>query len=460
MTTARTQPAALELEDVPWSDAWETLRRGRRLISRRVGVIRQVANVRYQAQDPGFFATGVVLADFSRCLPGGQSLKAGGAGDTEAVAIASAIGEAIERHCACFFDRDDMVVGTFAELDGEAVAPDRLRLFSREQTERFGRQGPPYFDERSRIAWVRAWSLTEQRPRLVPASLVYLNYRPGPDDTSMGCHGSTGLAAGATREQAILSGLLEVVERDAFTLAWLHRQPGRRIDIDEAELQRVLAVHLWADRPSVDVKFFDLTTDLDIPVIFLVMRRPAEFGLAACLGCASRLSPRHAAGKCLQEIGQNFPVIRNLLASEKGWQPASDFSNLNTFDYHFLTYLKRPELVPQAFAFYDRCEERMPLSQLIDRSTGRVLTDIERCVVCLRHAGYEVLVADITTSDVAEAGFSVVRVIVPGLMPLHSDHLRPFLGVRRLSEAPFRLGWERRGWTPEQGLNPLPHPFP
>src|SRR6185295_3075966 len=136
--------------------------------------------------------------------------------------------------------------------------------------------------------WVWGHSLTERRPRLVPASLVYLNYRPAGDEAKIGLNASTGLAAGATREEAILGGLLEIVERDAFTIAWMHRQVGRRIEVDDDDLQWALRARLWADRPSVDVKILDLTTDVPIPVVFLVMRRQAEFGPAACVGTASR----------------------------------------------------------------------------------------------------------------------------------------------------------------------------
>jgi ribosomal protein S12 methylthiotransferase accessory factor len=463
MDMTRPCPTELELCDVEPSDPWATIRRASCLISRRVGLIRQLATVRYQAQDPAFFAAGVAMSDFSRSLPGGVALTAGGAGETEAVALASAIGEAVERHSACFYDREEMVYGAAAGLGDDAVAPERLRLFSREQSERLGADGAntaPYFDDHSRTRWVWGWSLTAHRPRLVPASRVYLNYRPESDETPIGHHGSTGLAAGATREEAILTGLLETVERDAFISAWLHRQPGRALEVDDDELRQVLRDRLSADRPSVQVRFFDLTTDVPIPVIFLVMNRLAEVGPITCLGAASRLSPRRAMRKSIQEGGQNLPVIRNLLGSERAWQPAPDFSNVTTFDYHFLTYLKRPDLVSQAFAFYDACADRIPLSHLTDRSTGRVRGDIEYCVDVLRGAGYEVIVVDVTTPDVAAAGLSVMRVIVPGLVPLHSDHRRPFLGVRRLFELPFRLGWDRRGWNPEQGLNPFPHPFP
>lgn len=449
MRTALSPPAPLELRDVPASDPWETVQRGSRLISRKVGIIRQFAEARYHAQDPAVFAIGVHLADFSRCSADGQALTAAGAGDTAAAALVAAMGEAVERHCACSFDRDDLIAGTCRELADAAVSPDLLRLYSREQIEGFGPRRPAYFDDSSRIRWVWGHSLTARRPRLVPASLVYLNYRPAADEAHIGLNASTGLAAGATREEAILSGLLEIVERDAFTIAWMHRRPGRRVEVDDEALRQILRTRLWADRPGVDVKIFDLTTDVPIPVLFLMMRRRAECGPVVCLGAASRMSPAQAARKCVQEAAQNFPLLRDLLAREKHWQPAPDFSNVTTFDYHFLTYVRQPALVAPAFEFFDACTDRVALSRMPDRSTGRVLGDIEACIASLRARGHEVIAVDVTSPEVAGVGFSVVRVIVPGLVPLHGNHRRPFLGVRRLSDAAVHAG-----------LNPFPHPFP
>lgn len=460
MTTALRHPPALELRDVPASGPWDTIRRASRLISRRVGLIRQVFESCYQAQDPAVFTTGLKLSDFTRSVNGGKTISASGAGDSAEAALAAAIGEAAERQCSSTFDRDEMVLGSFEELAGDAVPPDTLRLFSREQTERFAPGGPVYFDERSRIRWVWGYSLTERCPRLVPASLVYLNFRALEGEANIGENASTGLAAGATREEAILSGLLETIERDAYMLAWMHRQPGRRLDVDDGDLQDVLKRRLFADRPGVDVKLFDLTTDVPVPVVYTIMRRRAELGPVPCQGLASRVAPRRAVRKSLHEAAQNFPFIRGLMAAEKDWWPAEDFSNVTTFDYHFLTYLKRPELVPPALDFFDACEDRVALSAVPDHSTGRVLGDIEYCVRSLARAGYETIAVDITTPDIADVGLSVVRVVVPGLVPIHGNHLRPFLGVRRLYEAPYRIGWDRRGWSPEAGLNHVPHTFP
>ena len=95
-----------------------------------------------------------------------------------------------------------------------------------------------------------------------------------------------------------------------------------------------------------------------------------------------------------------------------------------------------------------------------DRSTGRVLADLEYCIERLGDAGYEVIVADITTPDIAEVGFSVVRVIVPGLVPLHGRSSAPVPRRAAPFDVPFRLEWNRGGWTPKPASTPSPTHFP
>jgi len=454
-------PAALELHDVPRSDVWETIRRGARLISSKTGIIRQVGHGLYHAQDPLTFSLGIAAGDLSRFSDIANTSKGGGGGESLEAALAATIGEAVERYSMLFYDRRAMVFATYRDVQDVAPSPDDLRLFSADQVER----RPPksrlaYFTEDSKVNWVWGTSLSTGRSRLVPASLVYLGYMYAEDEAVIGRNASSGLAAGLTREEAILTGIYELIERDAFTIRWLQRAPGRRIEVDVPELAQALERRFHAKHPNVDIQIFDTTLDVAVPSAFLAMRRPAEFGPALCIGAAARLDLRDAIVKCMREAGQALPYFRFLLGQIGDWEPAADFTDLVSFDHHCVLYLKRPELVSQAMAPWDAVEETVRLSSIPDRSTGRVLSDIQSCVEALRAAGLEVIVVDITTPDVEEVGMRVVRVLIPGLMPLHGNHNYPYLGVRRLYDAPRALGWERAGWDPTAGINPLPHPFP
>jgi len=69
------------------------------------------------------------------------------------------------------------------------------------------------------MEWSPVWSLRDNRFRYLPTSTLYFFYRgpyPYPAD-------SNGCAAGNTREEAIVQGFLELVERDAYAIWWYNR---------------------------------------------------------------------------------------------------------------------------------------------------------------------------------------------------------------------------------------------
>jgi ribosomal protein S12 methylthiotransferase accessory factor len=455
------RPAAVELRDVPRSDPRETIRRGGRLISSKVGLIKYLGHGIHHTQDAWTFALGIMSSDLSRFSAIVNTSKGGGGGEDLATALAATIGEAVERYCMFFYDKSEMVFATYRDVADDAVHPDLLRLYSAEQVPHL-REGRPLenFTEDSRVQWVWGYSLTHRKPRLVPASLVYLAYEYSPDEAAIGSNASTGLAAGLTVEEAILTGIYEIIERDAFASSWLHRRFRRTIEIDEGALSRTLTDRFSLGHPKIELEVYDITLDIPVPSTFLVMKRPAEFGPALCVGTACRLNPADAVRKCMHEAGQALPYFRFLLNQLKTWKPRPDFKDVTAFDLHCVLYLKRPELVSEALAFTAETRDRVALSAMPNRSTGRVLHDIETCIITLAEAGHEVIVVDITTDDIVDLGMRAVRVIIPGLVPLHGDHNRPYLGVKRLYDVPARLGWPGPGADGRWSFNPYPHPFP
>jgi ribosomal protein S12 methylthiotransferase accessory factor len=317
-----------------------------------------------------------------------------------------------------------------------------------------------YFDEDTPVRWVWGYSLTEEKPKLVPASLVYMNYLFGEEEPVIGRNASSGLAANLTLEEAILAAVLEIVERDAFTICWLSKRPGRKIIVDDDELKGFLRQRFHFDHPKVEISIHDITLDVPIASLFCVIKRPSELGPAVCVGSTSRLDAKQALRKCFLEAGQGIPYFRYLLSQLKDWVPSEDYMNLTSFDHHCVFYLKRPDLVPEAFAFLDEVDGTVPLSSIPDRSTGRVLSDVQRCVELLKSAGLEVIVVEITTPDIREIGFRVVRVLIPGMVPLHGVYKFPFLGSKRLAQFPMRSNSGQGNGHESKTFNTYPHPFP
>lgn len=161
------------------------------------------------------------------------------------------------------------------------------------------------------IVWARASDLVTGKPLWVPFDAVHL------DRTAIAPRywlSSDGLASGNTREEAVLHGLLERVERDALTL-WevtpAVQRYQRRIDtanIANAELAELLAKINKAD---MDVALFDITTDLDIPCVVALLgpnhkgRHPSLRHVDITLGAGASTLPTIAAIRAVTEAAQS-----------------------------------------------------------------------------------------------------------------------------------------------------------
>ena len=78
------------------------------------------------------------------------------------------------------------------------------------------------FDPDAEIDWTPVWSLTQQRHRYLPTSMLYS--MPAEErGTADLIADSNGCAAGNTLEEAILQGFFELAERDAFAIWWYNR---------------------------------------------------------------------------------------------------------------------------------------------------------------------------------------------------------------------------------------------
>jgi ribosomal protein S12 methylthiotransferase accessory factor len=165
----------------------------------------------------------------------GRKGGAAGKGPSEEQARASCIGEAIERYSGGFFGDERRRRARLAELAEIAFHPQDLLLFSDAQyaARHATREGPDRewvparFDSSQAIEWVPVSSLITGEARWVPAAYCYYGYGPSSAEGYRGepfCFAdSNGCASGNTLEEAMLYGLLELLERDACAVAWYNR---------------------------------------------------------------------------------------------------------------------------------------------------------------------------------------------------------------------------------------------
>ncbi|HVG63960.1 MAG TPA: TOMM precursor leader peptide-binding protein [Hyalangium sp.] len=338
-----------------------------------------------------------------------------GKGLSVAQSRASALCEALERSAAQYRGDEPTVLASAESLAGERVLPPpALRPLSPRQ-----RAGIAAWRADESIHWVDVYSLTRRELCKAPLAYCYAN-TPFAREEELCRFDSNGCAAGRTLEEALLQGLLELIERDAVAIWWYNRLvvPVLSSSLVGPGLRDTL--QSWLE-PTWDWWLLDVTHDLDTPVCVAVARRRGDGQYRLGFGCHTEAGL--AAQRAATELCQ-------LLAAGKQRGAAFDFASVAGEPY------LHPQAAPGRAA------------PALNASTGYddIRDAIEACIARLAARGLEVLVHRYPAIDEA---LVAVKTIVPG-----ACHIWPQHGAPRLYQAPVELGWAPRALA-EHELNPL-----
>jgi|LGVF01.1.fsa_nt_gb ribosomal protein S12 methylthiotransferase accessory factor len=427
------------------------------LIDDRVGIVREVVETPREAGAPDFFHFYGLASNTAAISRQDNFIHTGGASIVREKAFAKAVGEAVERYCSAIFDHREFPLEPAESASFRCVNPAEFSLYSEEQ---YARRDFPWvpFTITTRIRWVPAVELPSCDLCYVPASMIYVPYFFSEADSGAPIAQpiSTGLACHCSFDEAVVGGITEVVERDAFTIFWQCRISPPQVMIETLSDSNFDLVERFT-RTGADVTVLEITTDLGIPTFLSVLRNPSPQSSALVFAAASSLDPEEALCKSLEELAhtRRYSQLIKTYAPPIAVTPPH-FSNIRDQVGHlgFWADHANKELADFVFA----SKERIDFQDIQDRSSGSARSDKEQLCTILNQAGYRVFVSDLTTPDVQQLGLSVVHVLVPGLHPLQMGYFNRALGGKRIWTVPQKLGFE--GISPQSGDNPLPHPYP
>lgn len=328
------------------------------------------------------------------CRPNARSLSVfQGKGLSLDAARVSAVMEAYETWCAESIDRP-LRLASLDEMryTQTLVDIDALPLAAIEPLD----PGHPFL-------WIEGRDLMGGAARWLPYELVHANYAlPEPPHSATFAATTNGLASGNTAEEAILHGLMEVIERDALTLwklgpsAWQDSVAIDPSSIDDPACRWLLDRFAAA---LIDVAIFDVTSDLGIPAFMVLIDDRTGTTGAAELGSGAHPAPEVALVRALTEAAQ---ARATFIAGAREDIPDEDYAEA--------------ELAARraaARAILDGLEPARPFSTVSSVEQPSFAGDIQATLAALKRAG----IGEAIAVDVGKPAFglAVVRVVVPGL---------------------------------------------
>lgn len=333
----------------------------------------------------------------------------GGVSDNKDQATYAAIAESIERFSAATVQLEEYSETT---IKGKPVIDyDEWPLYTKEQRAAASFPFSAIYSEPTRF--VASRSLTDESITYIPQPLILLR-----DDYKTGLPTSSGLAASPHLQEALLSAILELIERDALMVTWLNSIPGHRIKLPD-EFQKEVELL------SGDCFAFDLTPAYSpYPVVAIMGWIPQEGKKRFSLGVSCKLTYQEAMKKAYYEWHQGvfFAGIYNKNVSSEHLKLPTD---ANTFDDHAVFYTLHPELWNNLAIFSDKKIRKPRLTTARTKpSISSALTSIKQS---FHKASIRCFYVDLTGIDAIHAGVRVVRAVSPDLAMIFAHQSWPLI---------------------------------
>lgn len=315
-----------------------------------------------------------------------------GKGITKDHAKASAMMEGFERYSAEKQEDDETIISTVDEIStkGEYIDPKTLNLPQKYEKEDIS-QIP--------LEWNLATDIISNKDYYVPSNAVFHPYTHDNDIQSFFKSNTNGLASGNILEEAILHGMFEVIERDAWSIFELTHKNYSQINLDTIESELINNTIEKFESNEIKIKLMDFTADIKVPTIAASADDTVtkDAGLLT-LGMGTHLDPEIAVLRALTEVAQSRATQINGAREDT---VRADFAREAGY-----------ERMKRINKYYFRQEEdQVDFRDIENKSTTSINEDIE--IVkneLIANDIKHILYTDLTRP---ELDISVVRVIIP-----------------------------------------------
>jgi len=302
------------------------------------------------------------------------------------------------------------------------------------------------------LGWLPGRTITTNKKILCPAQLVSAKYanihaknpnRTKAKEPMLRWIVTTGLATGQTFDEALVKGILETLERDAFMQTFLNKTSPDLLNIEawgelDTDIKNLLN-DFKRYKLDVHVGLLKNAFNLYIPIVMIL--DDTKKGPAYSMGASADFDLKTAvvdawaeAMACRLWLKKSFPYSNTKLKHPLGHVERMKYYSLpeNLENISFLWEGKVSDIKPTISIYNQKITNRAKYYEEKRKELTEILSknDFDGLYVSLKDKKYK------------DIPLSVVQVIIPKAFPMHLDERIPYFGD-----------------NPET-VNQTPHPFP
>jgi len=365
------------------------------------------------------------------------------------------IGEYIERFSSTYTQgegHDGLIFDSYDNLTAKGVpCLDFSKLLHLEDSLYENSIGFSKYSIYHSISWIKGRDLINDSDIWLPAQKVFIKYPYDyPEKEKLYVWGlSTGLACGSNYEQAALSAIFEVVERDSFMLTWKLQLSGVRIEMDSItnEDLRELYSHIKKYMVGEDELFiYDISKTEGVHTVLTFFRNNLPDAYGIIVSAASNTDIEIALLKSLEELCQS---------------QAFAYSTIMTDDTIKHLHIEDVNSLHKHFFYYSTCRHNGNINFISASNKSVLLSKLRKesssthgfnhVINLFRKNNQSLYISDVTKPEIEGIGFKVLKAIIPDYLDLDIDY-----NLRQLKYNRLKMFQEMNSAK----LNNNPHPFP
>ncbi|WP_168064936.1 YcaO-like family protein [Sulfolobus sp. S-194] len=349
-----------------------------------------------------------------------------GVGLTFEEAFTKLIGEIVERYSLIAGFQKHMKnveYYTYRELErkGEDVIPfEYLVLYTDYQYSLTGLYKPT---KEMALGWIKCPSLLYPKKEIYVPAQIFMGYQLHNNEKLILISTSNGAAAHTDIKSALTHAILEYIERNNFMIKWYTLTPSPEISVDNEELNNIIK------NSSYNIKFVDFfLPDMPVHTVGAFIKNRYNKFPYILFGLRASLNPLYAIYGALAEAASglayaDFAIGRFINNVDSIINDKTLFLDL---DSNVARWLLPTEISRKNNILNQLIQGKINLS---DISNGKNYISIEdqiyELISYLRKISKYSTFLDITSPEIAELGFSVVKVYIPELVDLALPSLPP-----------------------------------